>query len=291
MGFGAAGIGLSIMHDANHGSYSKNPTVNKWLSLTMNLLGGASSTWKIQHNILHHSYTNIYHYDEDIDPGLTMRFSPQAKRKKHQYFQHLYALILYGGLTFLWLLYQDFLQAVNYKKNGLDKKADQNFAKELIIMIITKTIYYVYVLIIPIIVLKDTVAPWQFVVAFFTMHFVAGIVLATVFQSAHVVEGTEFPKPDKDNNIETEWAIHQMHTTSNFAKKNLLLSWYLGGLNYQIEHHLFPTICHIHYRQISKIVMETAKEFKIPYLQHPTFIKAVYSHLKLMKKLGQNDTI
>ncbi|MDH4262987.1 MAG: acyl-CoA desaturase [Spirochaetia bacterium] len=291
MGFGVAGIGLSIMHDANHGAYSKHQYVNELLGFTLNLVGAASSTWKIQHNLLHHTYTNIYHYDEDIDPNISMRFTAEAKRKKYHYFQYIYALVLYGFLTFAWVLYQDYVQLAVYKKKGLIGNVKSKYINELIIMTITKIFYYIYILVIPVIILKDSVEPWQFAVAFFTMHFVTGVVLSVVFQTAHVVEGTTFPKPDANNNIEDEWAIHQMKTTSNFSRRNLFLSWYIGGLNYQIEHHLFPKICHIHYRLISKIVRETAKEFEIPYLEQPTFGGAIYSHLKLLKKLGQNNTV
>ena len=115
----------------------------------------------------------------------------------------------------------------------------------------------------------------------------AGIILALVFQPAHVVMETEFPEPDNEGSLEDNWAIHQFKTTSNFAPNNKVLGWYMGGLNYQVEHHLFPTICHIHYPAISKIVKATAEEYGVPYYSQKTFASAVKSHFQLLMRLGK----
>ena len=119
------------------------------------------------------------------------------------------------------------------------------------------------------------------------MHYIAGFFLGIVFQPAHVIPETNFVQPNEDYTIENNFAIHQMQTTANFAPKSRLFSWFIGGLNYQVEHHLFPNICHIHYKKLSKIVKETAEEFNIPYLSHKTFVSAIFAHAKMLKQLGR----
>ena len=290
MGVGKAGIGLSIMHDANHGGYSSNPMINKFVEFSMYIVGGNRYTWKLQHNVLHHTYTNIYGMDEDIDPpkGL-MRFSPEAKHYLHQKYQHIYSVFFYGLMTFFWASGKDFLQLYRYKKKGLVKGPKYKMAKEIGILIVSKIVYYIYLLYIPMMLLDITFGQWF--IGFFCMHFIAGVILALIFQMAHAITETKFPVPDDKRNIENEWAVHQMYTTANFARSNKLLSWYVGGLNYQVEHHLFPKICHIHYSKLATIVKNTAEEFGLPYHDHPTFVSALKSHFKLMKELGNPKTV
>jgi len=285
MSLGMAGIGFSIMHDANHGAYSKNKNVNKYLGYLINLVGGSSVNWKIQHNVLHHTYTNIANYDEDID-GPLMRFAYQIKRYKVHRFQKFYAWFLYGLITISWSLKKDFIQLKRYKKKKLLKTQNISFKKAFWRLISAKFFYLSYVLILPLIFSSQ--AWWLTLSFYFIMHFTCGFIISVIFQLAHVVEETEFPQPDKDGKIENSWAIHQLHTTANFAKKNLPLSWFVGGLNFQIEHHLFPNICHVHYRKISEIVKSTANEFDLPYYQN-TLFRAISSHAKHLAKLGKYD--
>jgi len=284
MGIGNAGIGMSVMHDANHGGYSASSTVNRWIGYSINLIGGNAFTWKIQHNVLHHTFTNIYHHDEDLDPSGSMRFTPDAEIKPLHRFQHFYATFLYGVMTLVWVLHKDFLQLARYNEKGLIKGTRGTYRRELLVMIGSKVIYYIILLVIPMMLLDITF--WQWLIAFLAHHFIAGVILGYVFQMAHVVESVSFPKPNTQNTIENEWAIHQMYTTANFARFNKLVSWYVGGLNYQVEHHLFPKICHVHYPSISEIVKKTAAEFNLPYNDTPTFWGALVSHFRLMRDLG-----
>ncbi len=285
MGFGMSGIGLSIMHDANHGSYSKNKTVNKYMSYVMNLIGASSFNWKIQHNVLHHSYTNIEGVDEDIDPGILMRLSPHAKHYKIHKFQHIYGWFLYSIMTFLWLTSKDFVQLNRYKKMGLIKGQKRTYGGVLAETIFSKIAYYAYALVIPLIFIS---APWWIIViGFLVMHMITGLWIGCIFQPAHVMPSSEYPIPDDTGNIENNWAVHQLFTTTNFSPKSRLFNWYVGGLNYQVEHHLFPNICHVHYKRISKIVKETAKEFGLPYNSQPNFAIALMEHAKMLKQLGK----
>lgn len=285
MGFGKAGIGLSIMHDANHGSYSSKSWLNNLIGKSINLVGGHVATWQIQHNVLHHTYTNIYGHDEDVDTIPLMRFSPDAPLRWINRYQHFFCVFFYGLMTFFWAVHKDYIQLIRYDKLGLLKRSRGTLAGQMIELTITKILYYGYMLVIPMMLLDISFGQWF--IGFFTMHFVAGVVLALIFQLAHVLENTEYPVPTTEYTIENEWAIHQMYTTSNFAKENRLLSWYCGGLNYQVEHHLFPKICHIHYRPLSDIVRKTAEEFSVPYLSHGTFTNALISHFRHMKELGR----
>ncbi len=289
MGFGMAGIGLSVMHDAVHGAYSKNRKVNKFVGNVMHLLGGSTTNWILQHNILHHTFTNVDGVDEDINPGNYMRFSPHQKRYPAHKLQHLYAWPLYGLMTILWITTKDFKQIIRYKKNGLIKQMKRSYSSLFAELLTMKVFYYVYALVIPLLFFP---APWYLTILFFfVMHFIAGLTLAAIFQSAHVMPTSEYPLPDDKGNLENNWAIHQMLTTANFAPNNRLLSWYVGGLNYQIEHHLFPNICHIHYRSISRIVEKTAREFGLPYISQPTFFKALREHARMLYRLGHQDQL
>ncbi|MEZ4918113.1 MAG: acyl-CoA desaturase [Saprospiraceae bacterium] len=283
MGLGMSGIGLSVMHDANHGSYSSSPVINRILGFVLNFIGGYHINWKIQHNVLHHSFTNVHGYDEDIEKGI-MRFSPTQERKAAFRFQAFYAPFLYGLMTIYWLLIKDFEQLVRYHKRGLLQDQGVSFRKALIQIVFNKSWYVGLTLVLP---LWSLDLPWwQVLVGFSSMQFLSGLILALIFQPAHVLEETAFFKADEHGSVENNWAIHQMKTTANFAHGSRFFSWFIGGLNYQIEHHLFPNVCHIHYKQISGIVRKTAAEFGIPYLEHKTFLDALKSHFSLLHQLG-----
>ena len=284
MGLGIAGIGMSIMHDANHGAYSENKIINYLVGHSLNLVGGSVFNWKLQHNILHHTYTNIAHIDEDIQDRLVLRFSPHTLVKKYHQLQYIYAFFFYGLLTLYWVLAKDFIQFIQFTTKGVNPQSKKENTLTLIKIVASKILYFLVIFGLPVFVFN---IPFLEVLAgFFLMHFTAGIILTVVFQLAHTVEGTSHPLPDAQGNIENDWAIHQLNTTVNFSPDNKFIGWYVGGLNYQIEHHLFPRICHVHYPQIAGIVKETAAEFGIPYMVNPTFGKALKSHLATLHRFG-----
>ncbi len=283
MGFGMAGIGLSIMHDANHGAYSKNQSVNKFFGLCLNVVGGFDVNWRIQHNVLHHTYTNIIGMDEDVDAGIVLRFSDSQPRRAHHGYQHYYAWFLYGLMSISWILTKDFIQIIKYNKKNLVTSQGTTLPKAIISLTLWKIFYLSYIIGLPIFFngnIGITIA------GFFLMHFIAGLFLTTVFLCAHIVDQTDFPLPDSEGNIEKNWYVHQMETTANFSNKKSFFSWFIGGLNYQIEHHLFPNVCHVHYYNISKIVKETALEFKLPYHANDSFYTALKHHAYHLKMMG-----
>ncbi|MFH6604466.1 fatty acid desaturase family protein [Maribacter algicola] len=287
-GIGMAGIGMGIMHDAIHGSYSKHQKVNKYLGYTMNLIGANATVWKIQHNVLHHTYTNIEGADDDINAPFFLRFSPHAKKNKLHRFQHLYVWFFYGLSTISWVTAKDFIRLARYRKMGfLDKKNE--FRNELIKIAAWKLFYYTYALVIPLFLVP--LAPWIIILAFLSMHFVTGLLISIVFQVAHIMPDTEFPLPDDDGMVAGDWSAHQLATTTNFSPNSSFFSWLIGGLNYQIEHHLLPNICHVHYKKISGIVADTAREYGMPYHTKVNFLSAVKDHVKTLHKLGKIQSI
>jgi linoleoyl-CoA desaturase len=285
MGFGTAGIGLSVMHDANHRSYSKNQKVNRILAYSLNMVGGFYANWQHQHNTMHHGFTNIDGHDEDIDAGEILRFSPNQPLKKIHRYQHIYAWFLYGLMTITWSINKDFKQLFGYLKNGVKLSREKSNGQLITELFISKAIYYGYLLVLPMILLP--IAWWMVLILYFVMHFISGFSLAVIFQTAHVMPSLAYPLPDEKGHISKNWAVHQLMTTTNYAPNNRVLSWLIGALNYQVEHHLFPAICHVHYRKLSAIVRETAKEYGVPYHVQPNFRSALHQHYKMLRTLGR----
>jgi linoleoyl-CoA desaturase len=287
MGISMCGIGLNVMHDANHGNYSSKGWVNNLAGASLTLMGGNPLNWRIQHNVLHHTFTNVLHKDEDVGPRYVLKFSPSDKTRWFHRYQHIYAPFFYALMTLIWAFSKDFTQLQRYHKLGLVKQQRTSYRAELWRTIAIKVFYFGYILVLPMLV--TDLLWWQWLIGFLTMHFTAGLLLALVFQSAHVVEQTEHPVPDTNLAMEDEWMVHQLRTTANFATKNKWFSWFAGGLNFQIEHHLFPNISHIHYPAISEIVKQCAHDFNLPYHDAPTFTAAVRSHFKTLKELGRAE--
>ena len=283
LGMFSAFVGFNVCHDAIHGSFSANKHVNAFLGFFFNLLGASPYVWSIMHNVVHHNFTNIPGHDEDIEvaPGL-IRISDEEPVNKLQRFQHLYAFPLYSLASFSWAFRKDYKK---FFQGTIGEHVCEHPKSEYFKLFLYKGIYYFLFIVLPLLVLNITW--WQFLIGFFALHFAQGLTMGLVFQLAHVVEGTDYPSPDHEGNMEEAWAEHQMRTTANFATQNKVAAFLLGGLNRQIEHHLFPTICHIHYGPISKIVKQTALEFNIPYIENPTFYGAMVSHYRMLRKFGK----
>lgn len=288
IGVGMAGVGMNVMHDGNHGSYSKKKWVNKIMGSSIYILAGNVYNWQVQHNVLHHTYTNIYGHDEDLDSGRIIRFAKEAKWLNFQKLQHYYSIFLYGLLTINWAITTDFKQMRSYMKRKLSFGKLPSPAENWSVLIITKVIYFSFWIVTPLIL---GITWWKVILGFVVMHYTAGLILSVVFQLAHVVNDTITLTPDEKGEIQNTWAIHQLFTTANFAPKNFIVNYFTGGLNHQIEHHIFPHISHIHYSKIGKIVKETAKEFNLPYIEYQSFREALKSHFLILKKLGNNSEL
>lgn len=282
LGMFCAFVGFNICHDAIHGSFSSSGTVNRIFSMVFHLLGASPYVWDITHNAVHHTYTNIPGHDEDIDvaPGL-IRISEEDPVNRIQRYQHWYAFPLYSLASLSWAFRKDYKKFFQPKVGQLAIKHPK---VEYFNLFFYKALYYFLFIALPIIVLSLTW--WQVLLGFLIMHIAQGLTMGLVFQLAHVVEGTAYPVPSESGNIEEAWAVHQMQTTANFASQSRVAAFFLGGLNRQIEHHLFPKVCHIHYGKISEIVKQTAAECNIPYLESRTFYQALRSHYRILKRFG-----
>lgn len=287
MGVSMAGLGFSVAHDALHGGYSDNPKVNTLLGYTFDMLGANGYMWKITHNVIHHTYTNIKGIDEDLEVSPLLRLSPHAPYQKVHRFQHLYALIAYSFSTLNWFFWKDFDY---FHRRRLGPYEDrQHPGKEVAIMVAGKVFFFGWSILVPVLLLP--VAWWQVMIGWVAMHMVAGVILGVVFQLAHVVEATAHPAPDADGRMEWTWIIHEMFTTANFCTHNRWVSWYVGGLNFQIEHHLFPKTCSVHYPAIGGIVRDVARRHGVPYYENPTLFGAIRSHFRMLRRLGAGEQV
>lgn len=285
-GIGGAGVGMCVMHDALHGSFSKKNWINKLLGQTMHLLGGCVFTWKVQHNLLHHTYTNILGHDEDIRERSVLRFSSSAPVRKLHRYQHWYALFLYpfGSIS---MSLKDFSQLKDYDKAGIMAKEKTTYRRELLKATAAKLLHAGVFMGLP--MLFSALTPLQAAAYFLIMHLSIGFNMSVVFQFAHVIEDVQHPEANENGVIENEWTIHQLATTANFCHKSPIITWYTGGLNYQVEHHLFPNISHVHYPALSDIVKQTAEEYGVFYNRKGDLMESLASHLRQLRKLGNPE--
>ena len=282
MGVNLASIGFNLMHEGAHGSFSRRKWVNELMGYSLNFMGGNVTIWKQKHNQDHHTYTNIQGHDSDIDIEPWIRTNLNQERKWYHRYQHIYWVILYGLTYFIWVFSQDFMKYFTRKiaeHSTLNKMKWNNH----VMFWLSKAFYFTVFLALPIIFLGF----WETLIGYAVISFSCGWLLAIVFQLAHLVEGTDFPVPNPDSkSIENEWTIHQLETTANFSTKSKIVSWFVGGLNFQIEHHLFPKISHVHYPAISKVVKAVCKEYNVKYIDHATVFKALRSHVTYLKSVS-----
>jgi linoleoyl-CoA desaturase len=284
LGLVTASIGMNIQHDGSHQAYSDRPWINRLTAMTLEMIGGSSYLWHYQHGVFHHTYTNITGHDNDVDVGIFGRLTPHQKRLPFHRWQHLYMWFLYGFVAIRWHIWGDISDIIRGKMG--DHPIPRPKGWNLVQFIAGKLVFLTIAFAIPMIF-----HPWWVVLLFYALiASVIGIVLTVVFQLAHAVEGAEFTIPDGDSNkIDNAWAIHQAESTVDFARGNRIASYVLGGLNYQIEHHLFPRICHINYPAMSKIVEQTCHDFGVKYNEHRTFSAGVRSHYRWLRYLGRAE--
>lgn len=274
-------IGFNVMHDGAHGSFAQSTWLNGLASGTLNVLGGSSFLWKQKHNIIHHSFTNVDGMDDDIEFKPFLRFAPtQQKRWFHKY-QHIYFWFLYGLFYIYWVLVSDFKKY--FKKSIGPFPLKKMSTADHLEFWGSKLLHYTLFMALPIYL--HGFSAW--LVCYLVMTVSAGLVLSIVFQMAHAVEITHFPTAGPDKKFDDEWAVHQVRTTADFATSKRWVWWFTGGLNYQVEHHLFPKISHAHYPEIRTFVKEACNEWGIPYLEEPSLRKSIISHIRFMKAMGQ----
>jgi len=285
LGLATAGIGFNIQHDAGHQAYSKYAWVNRLMSLSLDLIGGSSYLWHWKHVVIHHTYVNITGHDSDIELGILGRLSPFQRRYWFHRWQHLYMWPLYGFLALAWHFVSDFREVILGRIGGHSFQRPRGW--ELLIFLGGKFVFFSLAFGIPL--LFHSV--WLVMLYYSLVVAILGIVLSVVFQLAHAVEQADFPAPNPDSDrVENTWAIHQVETTVDFARRSRVVAWMLGGLNFQIEHHLFPRICHVTYPAISNLVEATCREYGVRYSQHKTFRAGIASHFRWLRRLGMPNS-
>ncbi len=278
MGAAAAGIGFNIFHDATHGAFFVRPGRNLWLArAAAALLGADRHFWQAKHHVLHHSFANIWQWDDDLETRGWLRMTRhQPWRPRHRH-QHVYAVALYGLNSLEWFFIKDFVQYRRCAVNPYQPVAPLSPAQRLEFWL-TKAVYLGVMVVPPFLVMP----PAHAAIAFIAFHATLGVILTFVFQLAHLTDvvrsGAMLPGDD--------WAQHQMRTTANFATRNRLACWYMGGLNYQIEHHLFPQVSHCHYSALAGIVREAALRHGMPYHHLGGFRDALRSHFGYLRTLA-----
>jgi len=280
LGLAVTAVGFNVQHDGAHGAYSRHAWVNRLMAATLDLLGASSLVWNRKHNQLHHTYTNLAGHDDDIDLGFLARLSPAQKHYRFHRLQHLYLWVLYALITLKWQLFDDFHDLARGRIGGHRLRRPKGW--EIVQFICGKLFFFGYALVLPALFHPIGAVLLYYLIA----NVVAGFTLSVVFQLAHVVEKTDFPEPARDGRVSTPWAIHQLRTTADFARNNRILSWYIGGLNFQVEHHLFPKICHVHYRKLSRIVERACRKAGVKYNAFPSLRAAIASHYRALKAMA-----
>ncbi len=285
LGLATAAIGFNVQHDGSHNAYSNRGWVNKLMARTLDLVGASSFVWARKHNTIHHTYTNIEGWDDDINVGFFGRLSPAQKRYRFHRLQHLYLWVLYAFLPMKWQWYDDFKDVAKGRINAYRISRPKGW--DLAFLILGKAIFFSYALVLPALFHPLWLVLCIYAVACFSQ----GVVLSVVFQMAHVVEEAGFPEPDAETgHMPDSWAVHQIRTTVDFARNNRLVSWYVGGLNFQVEHHLFPRICHVHYPRISRVVERACAKAGIPYRANDKLWGAIRSHYRWLKRMGRPES-
>lgn len=285
LGVATAQIGFNIQHDAGHQAFSERRWVNKCMAMTLDMIGGSSYVWHWKHAHFHHTYTNVDGYDSDINLGALARFSPQQKRHWHHRWQHVYLWVLYGLTAVSWHLHDDFRDVITGTIGK--RRFPRPRGKDLAVFVIGKLVFFTLALGLPLMFHSLGAVLLCYGVA----AVVAGLLLALVFQLAHAVEEAAFPAPHAPGRMDTPWAIHQLETTANFSRHSRVITWLVGGLNFQVEHHLFPRICHIHYPAISAVVEATCREHGVPYHANSSFGAGLASHYRWLKRMGRPDPV
>jgi len=287
LGLATCGIAFNIQHDGGHHGYSKSSTINQMAASTLDLVGGSSYIWDWKHDVLHHTYTNIVGHDTDIELGVLGRLCPHHKRYWFHRYQHFYLWFFYGLLVPKWHFFDDFSNVIAGSMSGT--KFPRPKGRKLVIFLAGKIAFFAGAFAFPMWYGEHTghYHWWMVLVCYGIAAVSLGMVLSVVFQLAHAVEHAEFPKPEGDpETIQSAWAVHQVESTVDFGRGNPFLAWMLGGLNYQIEHHLMARVCHIHYPALSELVKKTCEDFGITYREHKTFWAGVGSHYRWLKEMG-----
>jgi len=285
LGLTVVAIGFNVMHDGSHEAYSNRRWVNRAAAMSLDLVGGSSYFWHWKHNVFHHTFVNVIGYDTDINLAGLGRLTPHHPRTWIHRWQHLYVWFLYGVMVIKWQIYDDFRLALTSRMG--DHRFSPPRGSQWLVFFAGKLVFLSLAFAIPL-----ALHPvWAVAATYGVMALTTGIVLAVVFQLAHCVEQAHFPLASGTGRIDKPWAVHQVETSVDFARHSRVAAWLLGGLNFQIEHHLFSRICHVNYPAIAPLVEQTCREFGVVYHYNTTFLAALRSHYRWLRALGRTDNV
>lgn len=278
-------IAFNIGHDACHNAYSSKMWVNKLMSYSMNFIGANSYLFRMMHNA-HHQYVNIHGIDVTLETHGLFRFTPDEPYKKIHRFQHIYTPILYSLAALHWATVKDFKWFFSELHIGNNKDIKHPF-KEYLLLFLTKLVYFGLHLFLPLLLLDY--AWWVIILGYVSTHILPGLTFALIFQVTHVYDGTHYPRPDEEGNIENNYAIHVLETTADFSRKSRIGSWLMGGINIHVIHHIMPGVCHVHYPALTRILIEVAEKHGLEYKENKTFLEALIKHMRMLKILSKPD--
>ena len=284
LGLSTAGIGFNIGHDGGHRAYSKKAWVNKLTAMSMDFAGASSYIWFWRHAVIHHRFVNITGYDHDINLGILGRLSPHQKWMPYFRLQHLYLWFLYGFLAIKWECSEDFFCVITGKIG--EHKIPRPKGWDMVILIFGKLFFFTWALVIPALFHPLYVVLFYY----FIGTLVLGMTLSLIFQLPHIVGESDFPLPNPETGkMDNPWAEHQNNVTADFGWESPVMSYFIGGLNFHLEHHLLPTVCHIHYSSLTKIVEDTCRDHGLAYYRHKSFWTGLAAHYRWLKKMGMRQ--
>lgn len=271
-----------VQHDANHGAYFRTRRSNHLMGWTADaMLGFSSYAWRVKHNVAHHTYTNVDGYDDDITQVPIARMLPSQRPRPWYRLQQYYIWPLYTLMGLRWQTVGDISAFVRGSIGHSALRAPRRW--DLVGLVAGKAIFACWAFVLPMLVY-----PWWVVlVAYAGFTMVTSLIMAVTFQLAHCVEEADFASAEQLRAEKRVWAVHEVETTVDFCPRNPVLTWVLGGLNFQIEHHLFPRVPHTHYARIAEIVRRNAAAYGVRYTAQPSLGFALRSHFRHLRTMGR----
>jgi linoleoyl-CoA desaturase len=282
LGAACGGLGLNVPHDANHLAWSRRRWINIAIGRAANLLLGPSSyMWQLRHNIMHHVRPNIAGQDDTISYGGVLRIKPDQPLRRFHRWQHVYVWPLYGIVLAKWFLWDDFRWFFGRRMATYRLVIAP---RDQVAFLVGKAVWLGFMVGVPL----AHAGPARVALGFAIVYYVFSFILVGITQLAHVNDAVVFPDPDPSTGqISDEWLVHQLRTTADFAAGNPLVCFYAGGLNFQVVHHLFPRVCHVHHPALQAVVKRALAEQGVPYLEYPTFGAAVAAHGRFLRRMGR----
>ena len=277
LGLTGAWIGLTVQHCANHGAMSNSALANNLLGMTDDLIGGSSLMWRYHHQVSHHIHCNDTALDEDVFSAFPLlRFDARLPRLPVHRWQHLYMWALF---PFMQLAFQVGDLTAFFTRETAGTKLRGATGGELATVLAGKVVHFSLLL------APALWAGWTAVLAGMAAFIATqGIVLAATFAVSHNVAEAKVPEETDGAAAERDWGRQQVLTSADWG--GVVGNFFTGGLNLQVEHHLFPAICFVHYPAIARIVADECRRRDVPYFIYPTLPSILKRFVAFMAAMG-----